>query len=55
MDHMNELKMELVQVNEALETIAHTLDIFGHDPELVEQMRKLIVERDNLVAQINAN
>ncbi|WP_156396998.1 hypothetical protein [Paenibacillus sp. Soil724D2] len=49
------LKMVLIQTNEALETIAHTLDTFGHDPELVKQMKKLVQERDELVVLINKN
>lgn len=46
----NELKMELAAVNESLETAAHTLDTFGHDQELVDQMKKLVVERDRLMS-----
>lgn len=51
---MKDLKMELVQVNEALETIAHTLDSFGEDPELLDQMKKLLEQRDKLTEQIKA-
>lgn len=51
-DIMNELKMELVQTNEAVETIAFTLDSFGYDKELVEQLRKLIDEKARLMEAI---
>jgi uncharacterized coiled-coil DUF342 family protein len=49
---IKDLKMELVEINEALETIAHTLDTFGDDPELVEQMKQLVTKRDQLITQI---
>lgn len=45
-------EQELVHINESLETMAHTLDTFGYDPELIEQMKKLVTERDQLVRQI---
>lgn len=51
---MNELKMELLQLNEAIDTITTTLDAFGHDPELVEQLRKLLKEREQLIERMNS-
>lgn len=51
---MNELKSQLLELNEAIETIKITLDSFGDDPELVEQLKKLVTDREALIAQIQS-
>lgn len=50
---MNDLKMELAQLNEAIDMITMMLDK-KDDPQLVEQLAERLKERDELIKKINA-
>jgi HD-GYP domain-containing protein (c-di-GMP phosphodiesterase class II) len=45
---MNDLRAELMQLNEAIDMICTVLDM-QHDPQLVEQLEKLLEELKVLV------
>jgi hypothetical protein len=50
---MNDLRAELMQLNEAIDMICTVLDK-KHDPQLVDQLEKLLEERKVLLERIQS-
>jgi hypothetical protein len=48
------MKTELMELNEAIDTIKVTLDAFGEDEQLSEQLHKLLQEREELIKKIQS-